>query len=955
MNDPTQAYSHDAALQFPSLASLRAGHAGLLQRHREQGATAEILSQIRDFIRSGREAGAILDSDEERAIGQSLLDYWLAILYRAGEEPPDATLAAFDPSLAPELPDSPCPYVGLDAFQPEDAAFFFGRRRLLDQLLAHLGQNRLLAVVGPSGSGKSSLVRAGLLPALQAGALPGSAGWRYLPVITPGSDPLASLARAVRPAGVLPEEWVTQHAPRFRRDPHRLTQLLAATGPAPAVLVLDQFEELFTLCTDDLARRAIADNLLYAAQPPASGHVVVLTMRSDFEGQVVRLPELHERFQDAAARVTPLSAGELREAILKPAELVGLKFEPAVVDALVHDLLGEPAGLPLLQFTLLKLWEQRDRNRITWKAYQRVGGGRLALARSADSFYNSLIPEEQATARRILLRLVRPGEGLEATSNRVRRAALYAQGEAHDRIERVLDKLIAARLVHLTEGDAPADTQVEVSHEALIRNWPRLLEWLEAERAVIRQRLRLTVAAEEWAKRERDPSVLWRGALLEEAERHEDLNSLEQEFVQASREAIGQAECAREEARQRELRQARALAQEQQARAEEQAAAARRLRQRAFALALALVAALAAVVAALGGWQQARTNERLAATRAIEAYVARSTAEAEARVRGTAEAQAQQARATSDVEARSRTTAEANALSALRDLQGAMDKQATALAAQLGMLASPTATPTRLPPPITPPIVTRPPVSSPLVPTRPTPVGAATATGTATPRASATASPTRTGTPAVVIVTPNHAATAAALQQQLDSVKATQTAVAQQLEGYAQQRELTALVPDIAVALRTRPAVDAAGVEIVRAPDRLRVLNVNDDLWVKAVSPRGKTGWVHGDSLVFEGDPLLLPERLRYRVISNRGDLPFVYGKVVSLGGARGDYLLRDPRDEGSGFLWVPVGAAVIVLDEDAGSRSYGSGRWYRVFLVSPEGKNEVWEGWLPKEVIGPR
>ena len=165
-------------------------------------------------------------------------------------------------------------------------------------------------------------------------------------------------------------------------------------------------------------------------------------MRTTARSLVVRLPRLQPHFEQAAVRVTPLNAAELREAIERPAGLVGLKFEAGVVEALLQDILGEPTALPLLQFTLLKLWEEREHNWVTWEAYRRLGGGRLALAHSADAFYKRLIPEEQITVRRILLRMVRPGEGLEVTSSRVRREVLYQAGEAHDRVDRVLDKLI---------------------------------------------------------------------------------------------------------------------------------------------------------------------------------------------------------------------------------------------------------------------------------------------------------------------------------------------------------------------------------------------------------------------------------------------------------------------------------------------------------------------------------
>ena len=187
-----------------------------------------------------------------------------------------------------------------------------------------------------------------------------------------------------------------------------------------------------------------------------------------------------------------------------------------------------------MQFTLLKLWENRERNRVTMDAYRRLGGGRLALAQSADEFWERLIPEEQLTAKRILLQLVRPGEGLEITSKRVPREQLYRAGEAHDRIGRVLDKFIEVRLLRVTKGETPADDRIEVAHEALVRNWPKLVDWLEEERVTLRQRLQLSTATQQWEALGRDPSLLLSGPLLTEAEEYQDLDKLETAYVQSS-------------------------------------------------------------------------------------------------------------------------------------------------------------------------------------------------------------------------------------------------------------------------------------------------------------------------------------------------------------------------------------------------------------------------------------
>ncbi|MBW4472568.1 MAG: hypothetical protein KME45_19680 [Stenomitos rutilans HA7619-LM2] len=408
---------------------------------------------------------------------------------------------------------------------------------MIDKLLKHLETNRLLIVVGSSGSGKSSVVLGGLLPRLLAGALPGSQKWFYYAPLVPGSDPLAALARRLKPPDAIATEWIPKQVSAFQQNPNHLKQLVEQADHQHTVLVIDQFEEVFTLCQEDKVRQALIRNLLNFVQAPDARNTLILTMRSDFESQVARIPTLKESFESASIRMTALDAGELRETIEKPSELVGLKFEDGLVDALLNDVLGEPAALPLLQFTLLKLWDNREHNRITWKAYSELGGGRQALSNCADQFYDHLIYEEQKTAKRILLRMVRPTEGLEVTSNRIARKDLYLESEARDRVDRVLDRLIQARLVRQTEGDTPEDTQIEVAHEAIIRNWSRLVGWLDDERVRLRQRLHLRAVAEQWQSRERDRNLLLRGAILEEAQRYDDLNRLEINFVRRSQQA----------------------------------------------------------------------------------------------------------------------------------------------------------------------------------------------------------------------------------------------------------------------------------------------------------------------------------------------------------------------------------------------------------------------------------
>ncbi|MBT9317677.1 WD40 repeat domain-containing protein [Leptothoe spongobia] len=520
---------------YPSLASLRTAHSELLKRYRQQENKNDALASIEQLIYGGRATGVLLDHEDDRWAAQSILDYWHSTLYRIGIEAPDATLEDFDPEQAPTLEESQCPYLGLEAFRESNKDLFYGRQKILGRLLKQLCDHRLVTIVGASGSGKSSLVLGGLIPQLKTGAIPGSEQWYYLGSMVPGSQPLQNLAQLLRTNNVGSKQDMPQKNESLRTDPEYLSSLITdLSGGQTAVLVVDQFEEVFTLCLDEAERDAFIDSLMSLSQDSESTHRVILTMRTDFESQVATIPDFKSVFERAQIRVTALDVSELRDAIEKPAGQVGLKFEDGVIEALLSDVLGEPAALPLLQFTLLKLWNNRSRNRITWEAYQRLGGGRLALANSADDFYDALIPEDQITVRRILLKMIRLTEGMEVTSNRIRKQSLYQSGEAKDRIDRVLEKLIQERLVRLTGEGNLDDTQVEVAHEALIRNWPRLVSWLEEERNTLRQRLRLTIAAEQWQAKGRERSVLLRGSLLDDAQHYQNLSDIEDEFVRCS-------------------------------------------------------------------------------------------------------------------------------------------------------------------------------------------------------------------------------------------------------------------------------------------------------------------------------------------------------------------------------------------------------------------------------------
>jgi WD40 repeat protein len=395
-----------------------------------------------------------------------------------------------------------CPFKGLASFDIDDAEFFFGRERLVAEMVARLAGAPLMGIVGPSGSGKSSALRAGLLPALAAGALPGSETWA-LALLRPGEHPPRALEQA------------TEDAP--------------ARGPL--LIAVDQFEETFTACGDENERAAFVDALLAAARNPRRRTRVLIALRADFYGHCANYPELWRLLGANQAPVGPMRGDELRRAIELPARRAGLDVEPELVDALIADVAGEPGALPLLSTALLELWQQRDGRRMRLSAYRQSGGVHRAVARLAERAYERLDSQQRDTARRILLRLAGEGDGDASVRRRVQRSELEGEGVAD-----VLAVLADDRLITVGEGE------VEVAHEALLREWPRLRGWLEEDAHGRHLHRQLGAAARDWNAGGRDPGELYRGARLTAAldwsrAHGHDLNATEQSFLAASRAA----------------------------------------------------------------------------------------------------------------------------------------------------------------------------------------------------------------------------------------------------------------------------------------------------------------------------------------------------------------------------------------------------------------------------------
>ena len=444
---------------------------------------------------------------------------------------------------ASKAPTDVCPFKGLVSFDVADTEFFFGRERLIAEMVARLAGSAFLGVVGPSGSGKSSAVRAGLVPAIGAGVLPRSEFWLRA-IMRPGENPMRSLDRAVYAA--LPED--ARIGLSGSDDPLRAAlEQLPNTGRL--LLVVDQFEEAFTSCGDEEERRAFFGALARAACDDAEHVVVVVAVRADFYGRCAAYPALAELLGPNHVLVGPMTADEYRRAIEGPARRAGLRIEPALVDALVTDVVDEPGGLPLLSTALVELWGHREGRRISMEAYVRSGGVKGAVGRLAEEAYAGLTEEQQAIARSVLLRLAGAGEGDAVVRRRVPLAEFDAE---NDDVARVLDVLTERRLVTVSEGT------VEVSHEALLREWGRLQDWLEEDRQGRRLRQHLIESAKEWASADRETSELYRGARLASAldwttEHTLELNELERDFLNQSR-ATSERETERQRRTNRRLR-----------------------------------------------------------------------------------------------------------------------------------------------------------------------------------------------------------------------------------------------------------------------------------------------------------------------------------------------------------------------------------------------------------------
>jgi WD40 repeat protein/tRNA A-37 threonylcarbamoyl transferase component Bud32 len=406
-----------------------------------------------------------------------------------GLSTPERVHALAGPGVSTPPSAGECPYRGLLAFEPDDRAVFFGREEVTAGIIGRLAPGRLLAVVGASGSGKSSVLRAGVVAAVRADEVE---GLRHASLLTPGPAP----------------------ALEADDEPERL-------------LVVDQFEELFTLSDDADRQRAFIDALLGLRCAVAIG------VRADLYGRLSAHSELALAVADNQVLLGPMGSGELERAITEPARLAGLKLEPGLVDLIVRDVAAAPGALPLLSHALRATWEHRDGRTLTVAGYRETGGVASAIGRSADGLVDALPEEQRRLVRGVLVRMTELGEGSEDSRRRVAVGELVPEGADAGPVEALLHRLAEARLVTLDDGSA------EVAHEALIREWPQLRRWLDEDRAGLRAHQQIGDAARLWDAGGREPSDLYRGARLAAAlelveSRLDQLNAAERAFLDAA-------------------------------------------------------------------------------------------------------------------------------------------------------------------------------------------------------------------------------------------------------------------------------------------------------------------------------------------------------------------------------------------------------------------------------------
>lgn len=542
---------------------------GVLQGQQARGwIIIKDLDQTGYFVEPGFSGGPVWDETLKGVAGMAVAADTRSEI-RAGFIIPTPQLIRAWPQLA-EQAIIPCPYRGLLAFREEDAKFFFGRQTYTNKLVALVQQPSLVAVVGASGSGKSSVVFAGLIPHLRA-----QGNWQIVD-FRPGDRPLDALAAALIP---LLEPQLDKSKKRekkrklvaeFRKESYGLRdvveEIIYSNPGVRLLLVIDQFEELYSSCKDEQERLCFLERLLETV-PYTLNFNVVLTLRADFFGHVLSYRPLADALEYADLKLGPMNRQELREAIEKPAEQCSVELEPGLTELILDAVSEEPGNLPLLEFALTLLWEAKSEHQLTHSAYGAIGGVEKALASYAQQNYEQLNRLEQLVAKKLFLELTQLGEGPKDTRRQVQKKDLVdllqkevlihfglqakkQQSEMLPKrqalVERVIQKMATAKLVvtRALDKDGERVAVVDVAHEALIRHWSLLGDWLEKEREALKVKRTIETEAQKWAAQDKPQrsAYLLRGKRLTEAENFIQnygksiaLLEVAQELIKASR------------------------------------------------------------------------------------------------------------------------------------------------------------------------------------------------------------------------------------------------------------------------------------------------------------------------------------------------------------------------------------------------------------------------------------
>lgn len=444
-----------------------------------------------------------------------------------------------------------CPFRGLEAFREQDRELFFGRTAMVQRIMAQLKQRSFLAVLGPSGSGKSSLIQAGVVPELRPATIV---------KVRPGKDFFGELGVALQ---LVLQQSVEQIQKRLQSSPqafyHMALEILGHTEMQQnLVFIIDQFEEVFTIVEDQNIQKNIVQSLCYLIEHPNPRISLILTMRSDFLGRCANFETFNLHIQENLIQVSPLSQSEMVQVILEPCRVAGLQLEKGLLHQIIGDMQGAGGKLPLLEYALLELYNLRERGTLTLLAYRQIGGLQGALAQRAESEYERLTPDQQHILRKIfVLCLIAAGDGSEPTRRRATWDECIAVTSKTGLAKALLENWLQARLLVGAEDERSGKRIVDVAHEALIRSWHRIDEWLIEDREMARQLQALRRAAEAWMKSGRDPDLLWRGLPLERMETllsqsDAGTSELERDFITAgvaAREAEARAKEAQNQAK----------------------------------------------------------------------------------------------------------------------------------------------------------------------------------------------------------------------------------------------------------------------------------------------------------------------------------------------------------------------------------------------------------------------